>query len=440
MDLSKIELPKTGHSRFYIGLTLFFIIVFLRNVLLIPIPVVTVLVLNVCLIFVFSVEEIVALFVCYIPLEATFQFKYGILVCVAAFLIKNKFKLHGIGKSYGFWIILMMVWELFHFVIVDFSINEYFRSIAELAFLFLVVMHGEKVDFKFISKCLVITTCFIGTSMLLNLMLKNGFSFSSVFLVQDYRLGVINENIGISNLNYNANQLGFIFCLSILTQLIKITKLKSTATDYILLFYLVFLGLLTKSRSFLVCLLFSFLLYIIFQMNKGNSNRRTNVYRVLLLCLTFAILINIFAPGIIGQYIDRFSVDDVSNARNNIFSSYHSLIKNGPLVMLFGLGLQNLTDKISILYGIDMIQVPHNGFQQILVMWGIPGLVMFAIFLKDMIQYDMVKKDKILHMSLLLLMILSCMFGQLIDNSTKLMSLTYILVLMRYDFEDEYVC
>ena len=427
----------TDHSRFQIGMVLFFALVVLRNVFLLPIPVAVILLLNACLIFFGSKEEIVALFVCYIPLEASFQFKYGILLCALFYLIKSRFRFKVAGNQYGLLILAMVIWELLHFVIGDFSVNEYLRSVAELAFLFIIVMDKNEFDFPFIARCLIVTTCFVGTAMLANLLIKYQFDFVSLFLLQHYRLGVINENIGIANLNYNANQLGYIFCLSILTELILITKYKPTARQYVVLFYLIFLGLLTKSRSFFVCLIFTLILFILFQSNKNRSLKTRRILAVILLLLVFLILINVFAADIINQYIERFSSDDVSNSRNTIFLDYHRLLSNGALVRWFGLGTQNLFGNIVRHYDIQMIQVPHNGLQEVAVMWGIPGLVLFLLFLAGMIHFDMVKKEKLLHLSVLLLTLFSSMFGQLITNSTKLMALTFILVLMRYRFKEK---
>ena len=432
-----INKTHSDHSAFQIGMLLFFGLVVLRNVFLLPIPVTVILLLNLAIAFVCSKEEIVALFLCYIPLEASFQFKYGILICLIFYLIKNGLTFKFSRNKYAFFILAMIIWELFHFVIGDFEVNEYFRGVAELSFLFLIIMSGEEFDFPFIARTLISAICFLGTAMLANLLIKHHFDFSSLFLVQDYRLGVINENIGISNLNYNANQLGYIFSLGILSELILITKTKVTAANYVVMFYLIFLGLLTKSRSFLLSLVFAFILFILFQPRQNFSRKLNRTLLALLLFLIFLILLNVFASGIINQYIARFSEDDVSNSRNDIFTQYHRLIVDKPLVNVFGLGLQNFREKIHLLYDINMFQVPHNGFQEIAVVWGIPGLLAFFLFLAGMIHYDMVRKEWVLHLSLLLLTLFSCMFGQLITNSTKLMAFTFILILMRYRFEEK---
>ena len=70
----------------------------------------------------------------------------------------------------------------------------------------------------------------------------------------------------------------------------------------------------------------------------------------------------------------RFEVDDITNGRTTIFQAYNDFLRDNPSYIPFGAGLlfhRQITELRAI----------HNGFQQVLVSWGIVGCFIIAIMI-----------------------------------------------------------
>ena len=79
----------------------------------------------------------------------------------------------------------------------------------------------------------------------------------------------------------------------------------------------------------------------------------------------------------------RFEYGDLTTGRNDIFAYFHEQLAQDTGLLLFGVGLQDYRYKLLTRY---MSSIPHNGFQELLVMWGIPGLIAFVLFLWLMVR------------------------------------------------------
>ena len=100
--------------------------------------------------------------------------------------------------------------------------------------------------------------------------------------------------------------------------------------------------------------------------------------------LTIAIIIPVVFimqrvfPTAYDALILRFGENDISTGRNDIFAYYTEMLLSDPNLLMFGVGLQGYETKLLTNYNLS---IPHNAFQELLVMWGIPGLVAFVAFL-----------------------------------------------------------
>ena len=170
--------------------------------------------------------------------------------------------------------------------------------------------------------------------------------------------------------------------------------------------FLVFIGLLTVSRTFLLCLAVIVVLYILLQ-KRSLFQRALTVLILGSVAIIMLLLISKYFPSIIDNYDNRFGAEDVTGGRSYLLKFYNELILSSPENLFFGIGIQSIASKALAITGVN-VQVPHNGYQQLIVAWGIPGLVLMVLFVYKIISQarKLSKKTPLLYyLPLLLLMI-----------------------------------
>jgi hypothetical protein len=90
-------------------------------------------------------------------------------------------------------------------------------------------------------------------------------------------------------------------------------------------------------------------------------------------------------PTVVERFYERFLVDDITNHRGDLLVFYNKHIFSSAKYSLFGIGMQNMGDKLLSIYPNTFSFVPHNGIQQTIVAWGIPGLILFTVFIVGVI-------------------------------------------------------
>ena len=187
----------------------------------------------------------------------------------------------------------------------------------------------------------------------------------------------------------------------------------------ILLVALSFFGFMTLSRSFLLCYLLMWFMYLIV------IRKSIRFKNILYLFLFVVLLVFIFSENI--QYIFdsfalRFQEEDISNGRIDLFLFYSEFIMASPLVFLFGIGLQDIPVKVENMYGIYE-NVPHNGIQEVVLCWGLVGLTLFVLLLIFLFKAINKKERKFILYLPLIILLLSTMFGQIIRSGNALLEL-----------------
>jgi hypothetical protein len=101
--------------------------------------------------------------------------------------------------------------------------------------------------------------------------------------------------------------------------------------------------------------------------------------------------------------------------------------------------LQNTLYKIFTIYNTTNIGITHNGIQDILVVWGIPGMALFISYIYCIIKSSLseVKKHKLANYIPLLLILLHVQSGQLIHSYIALLSFAYGYIALCSNFEEE---
>ena len=430
MRKSKVQ-REENHYLFSLGMVLMIASIFARNILHLSIPVAVILAIGACVALVSTRNEMIVLAVCCIPMSSAFQYKYLIFICIVVYAVKY-------GKDIKISaslvpLILMMVWELLHGLFFPFSLVEYFRGFSELIFCtFLMMVAPSKINYKMVSRWLAISSICMMSIVLLNLLDKTGYNFTAIF-EGAYRFGVGNvdaENFGV---NYNANGLGLIANLSIAGLLQLIASKKHHLIDYLMVMILTVFGVMTMSRAFLVCFVLIFVMFAL----SGVSTLSAKIKRICLIAVRLTMLwlfVYTLMPTVYATFVARFHVDDISNGRNDLFIFYAQHILSGPLYILFGVGRQNYGEIVNKIHQTSW-DVCHNGAQELVVCWGLLGLVLFVWFVVRMIySRPQGMKCSIVNFIPLVLILVSVQAGQLITSGFALLSLCFAYISLCHDF------
>lgn len=428
------------HSRglFYCGMALMIASIFARNILDISIPVIVVLAIGALTALIATREEMIALIIACIPMSAGFQYKYLIFACIVIYAFKfyKDIKLNSAILP----LLFMMAWDLIHGIFYPFVLSEFLRGFAELIFCtFLMLIIPKKIDYKLISRLLAISSVCMMLIVLLNLLEQTNYNFEEIF-VGTYRFGVGDESVKNYGVNYNANALGLIANLSIAGLLQLIVAKKHNIFDYLLIVILVMFGVMTMSRAFLICLVLILAMFAV----SGVPTFASKLRRLLLIALIVVLLVTLvltLIPNVYETFAARFEVDDVTNGRSDLFAFYMDHLLSSPKHLLFGVGRQWYGDVIADMYtgvlvgGDTEMNVCHNGTQEILVCWGLPGLVLLVWFIFELIRKKpQGLKREITNYIPLVLLLLYVQAGQLITAGIPLLAFSLAYVSLCYDF------
>jgi hypothetical protein len=141
-------------------------------------------------------------------------------------------------------------------------------------------------------------------------------------------------------------------------------------------------------------------------------------------------------PDVFNSFVKRFFEEDISNGRIELFLFYNEHLLSDIRYLFFGVGIQNFTRSLANIYGY-VNNVCHNGIQEILVCWGIPGLFMMASFLAAMIfnRKWYFKRRKLNYIPLILLMV-DIQAGQFLRSGIALLALSFAYLSLQWNSND----
>ncbi len=376
--------PKR-HILFWIMMAGFMGLIYVRNIMEIEYPIVVLLLYAGAMALLCDHDEIIALAVTFVPLSAAFQYRYALLVLMVVYAIKHMRDILKINLSAYIPLLLMMVWELMHGITGEFSFTSYLQGFTELIFCsFVLSLPNKKFDYSLISRVLAVCVAFACTVLLLKLLPEVNYNFEKIFEGGNYRFGINDENAESYVMNYNANALGFMCNMAIAGLLIRMMSRRVNIIDAALIGVLVFYGALTLSRSFVLC----FALVIVLSMFASGIKLGKIVRNVVLFSLAVAMMLLVLqltVPYILNNILERFMEDDVTGGRAKLMVWYNEYIFSDLEHLLFGTGLQNILGKVNLGAHVKIEAVPHNAVQELVVVWGLPGIVLFGVFVIYMI-------------------------------------------------------
>ena len=427
------SISKNKRTVFYIEMGILLAAIFARNILEIAIPVSLILVLGSLIALDNRRDEIIALCICCIPMSAAFQYKYLLFICILVYILKYPEDIRITWRILP--LLLMIFWELMHGFRYAFSFYEVMRSFSELVFCsFLIMLDLKKPDHPMICRMLAITSVFMMSIVLINLLKANSFDFLMIFR-GSYRFGIGNRAVRNFGVNYNANQLGFICNLSVSGLLQLILSKKQRKSDYVLIAVLILFGIMTMSRTFLVCLALLFVMFVCMG-NEKTSVKIKRIVSAILALVLIALFAYLFMPTVFNSYAARFLEEDISNGRTELFRFYNEHLVSGIRYLFFGVGIQNFTRELADIYG-HISNVCHNGIQEILVCWGVPGLFMMVSFLGAMIfNRRWYFKRRSFNYIPLILLVVDIQAGQFLRSGVALLALSFAYLSLQWNSND----
>lgn len=418
----------------YVYIFLMIVGLFFRNAMGVGIPVVFFVLLSAIPLIIGDNDHMLAVVVSCIATSAGFQYKYVLFLFILAFVIKSKGK---IRKSPVLFIVLAMaLWEFAHCFYGDFSFVEWLRSFAELFTLAIVTcMNIKKIDYKMIYRvfCLALVgVCFV----MLYLQYQQGSGdFLSIFTrsASNFRFGMENTNASNFSLNLNPNGLGARCGIAIILMISLHIKRENTKIDTVLMIFAILFGVATLSRTFILCTIIA---VVGFAILSGSIKQRIKyILGAVFFGIFIYILLSFYFPIVIDNLAMRFRAEDISNGRTDLFAFYLNHILSTPFFFLFGIGMQNISSKLYSIYGY-FDNVCHNGIQEIWVLWGIVGVVLFIVLIFEMISMakQFSRRTIMIQYIPLLYILIFSMGGQLITSSHMLLALILAYINIAIDY------
>ena len=385
-------------------------------------------------------SDLIALAISCVCLPSVFQYKYAVIIISVAYVVKNypdfRYTVRYRRSNYGALVLLavMMAWELIHVVIFDHSVSEYFRSFVEIIFTFVLIVDAKKnFDYPHILR-IAAFSAIASCALILLIQMK----FSSYSSIADYfaenRFGYGVEQYKNFDANFNPNGLGLICVVSASMLVSLIVTGKSKIADYFMLVALITFSLMTMSRKVILmyAILFAFtFLYLMNVKKRGVARSLVYLALIMLAVLLVFVILNSLLPTVMQKFVSRFEVEDISNGREDLFGAYNELLANDLGVSLFGWGTQGI-DANHFAAGIK--SVTHNGTQEVMVCWGVEGLIIFAAYLVMLVRRSFNFKKNTLNFLVLAEVFAFSQFAQSIRSSLVMMFYALAYINLCYDF------
>ena len=375
--------------------------------------------------------EIIAICFSLIPFHESLDFYYALILVITVYFFKfyNRIK---INASF-FLMLIFLVWELLHCFTADFSPLTFISSLAPLIALTIIVCSDlSESDFPFVVRVASIAAMVNCITMLIQIAWISRFNLLS-FMLNLRRLGALSESsmdrLQITGGIVQTNSLGVI-CVIITSALILLRMSgKGKKSDIFIMLTLLIFGTFTASRTFLACL--SLMIFLLILSRKGAKTKLKYIAIAVLALLIIFVIFSLFFPDQLEYYISRFFVEDITTGRDDLMVSYNEFITENPFVMFFGVGLQNFGDKLVNQYRIAG-NVPHNSIQEIVVVWGVEGLLLIIILIFTLI-YIAKKRNpsvKLLNYIPLIIVLFKSVAGQLLTSNYTILALGFAYLVM----------
>lgn len=432
----KLNFAQGDRKRFWCLLELLFLLILTRYALQIDIPRLAFLLVIAVIVLLGDQDEIIAMCMCFIPLHESIDFFYALAIAVGVYVFRYHRRLH-LGTNILL-VVLVAVWELLHCFRETFSVVGFLTHI--IPFLVLVVMMSsktEKLDYPFIVRAFSWATLGVSLVMFLRVLYFSDFNFmTAITNLQRMGLDVQSnvEDAAITGGLVHPNSLGVVAVIAATGQMQLRSMRVSRRGDMILMCGILVLAALGTSRTYLACLIVMFFLLILAE--QGGFIKKLRLIGVLCMVIAAAaVAMAVIFPDTFEYFVNRFSVADITTGRNELIVLYHRFLADNTDVLFFGIGLQDFADTLINHYRVTST-VPHNFLQEIVIAWGIPGLLLFAglFFIMFRSAYRKNKHLRLINWIPLIILVFKSIAGQLLTSAYTMLALCYAYISLCTDF------
>lgn len=422
--MDNIARTQHDHRRFYYLLSLLLGLISLRYALQIDVPPVLFLAIIICMALLGDLNENIGICICCIALHESIDLFYALTFCIFIIVIKYPKEIR-LNPSVAP-IFIMIVWELLHCFRADFSIRTYIVNCIPLLMLAVFMcIDIRKIDYCYIGRAFAITLAVICMSLLLKLLYLSDFNILKTFAGLQ-RLGYDASEVSLDGKgSIQTNTLG-ILCVLAITWLMQLRMAGSgSKRDMILAILLAVFGALTASRTYLVCLTLMLILFLLSQ--RGSIEKKLRfLSSVIALVVVALVMLFLIFPDLMEYYFGRFLEKDITTGRDGLMAKYGEFILTNPKVLLFGLGLNHFRDDLMTVHKVAA-GVPHNGIQELVIAWGLPGLILFICLWGAMIlcAKNYSRKKKLINYIPLIIILVKAQAGQMLNSSYTMMTFSY---------------
>lgn len=421
--MSAYRLQPNKRWIFHLLMALLLSMVFVRYVFSVDFPAAVLLAIAVAMVCVGDRDGILAVCLMCMPLTGAFQYTYALLAAAVALAVKYP-KDTRIGLSLVP-LVLLVVWELLHGLGGEFSPKRLVvMFIPDLLVCLLMWQRGKDADYGYIVRCLAVCTCAVCLTLIGSVLARSGYRLSAA-VENMQRLGFTGEEAGSEELVMNPNSVGILCVLAVSGLLQLITTGRAKAWDLPMVVLMLVCGALTMSRTYLALVLIMTVLFWAAQEGSFLKKLRFLGAVILVGAVAAGILFAVF-PAVMERFIERFSGSDLTSGRSDLFRDYSEFFFESPEVILFGVGLTDFSTRIMSRYQVSF-NVPHNGIQEALIAWGIPGFGVFLILVGMMLLLGREKTGKmrlVNHIPLLLLLA-KVQVGQMLTSDYTMLALVF---------------
>lgn len=379
-------------SLFPLYICVFCLLLFVRDVIGVNIPLLLFLVYFSMAYCFFSYDECLAVSAMLPLLNHGIQTNYIMLIACVMYILRFR-RNTKINEVHAI-VLLLCIYELLHAFIPDFSFSEYSRYM--FSFIYIALILGEyKIQSLLKNEKIVLKSfVFMDAYFMLEVFLVTikYLSFSTL-VSSGFRFGTLEDYVvGKPTLFDNENMVGLFALVGVgILLVLLINGEKKKIQNILLIIYFSFFGLLTTSKTFVICLVFMVILFILY-IYRLSFFKALGITVVTVTGVVYAI--NTVLLNEVQRVILRFQAADLSTGRNDLLKEYNRYIFSDWKRVTFGIGLQNVVEKSGV------HNSPHNATQELLLCWGIIGvvamLVLTVIVLKN-VRYKFTKKPALFY-------------------------------------------
>lgn len=406
-------------------------LVSVKYIFQIPLPSAVVMGLLCLMICLGDLSQIVAVCVMCLPLTEAITHDYVLLFAMAVLAVRYTKQIR-VDLSIAP-VLLMILWELLHNLSGIFSVRQLTVTFIPLLLCAMLMwMDAARIDYALVVRRFAVCTCVMCLTLVGMVLVRADFDLVAAFSGMQ-RLGLQEENAPAVSVSINPNSVGILCVLAVSGLLQMIAQGRRRPTDPLLIVLILICGALTLSRTYLVLLVLMAVLFV-FAQRKGMKRKLKTLAAMFGAAAAAVIVLQLAMPFVVEKFISRFQSSDITSGRTGLLQQYNAYILSGPEVLFWGIGLTDFSQRV--VAATDLFNVPHNGIQELVIAWGLPGLCMMGLFGLSMClrARKTAKRLRLMNWIPLILLVVKIQAGQMLTSGYTMLAFTLAYLSLAQDF------